>query len=82
METSNDLEEYRNNYTNKHNYYHDNSFYKWQRKRLQLLIKNNKPIGDKWSFDKENRKPYEKNYKKNEIVIYNNSYITEAKSYI
>ncbi len=36
-------------------------FYKWQRKRLGILVKNDKPIGGKWSFDAENRKPLPKN---------------------
>ena len=32
-------------------------FYKWQRQRLTILIDdNNKPVGEKWSFDDENRK--------------------------
>ena len=33
-----------------------NSFYIAQRKRLGLLIENNKPVGGKWSYDPENRK--------------------------
>lgn len=36
------------------------SFYRWQRKRLNILIENNKPKGGKWSFDNENRKPLPK----------------------
>jgi deoxyribodipyrimidine photolyase-related protein len=32
------------------------SFYISQRKRLELLVKNGKPVGGKWSFDPENRK--------------------------
>jgi deoxyribodipyrimidine photolyase-related protein len=84
LETREELIEYRNKNTNKRNYYHDNSFYKWQRKRLQLLMNENKtePIGGKWSFDKENRKPYDSNYKENTIIIYTNNYISEAKEYI
>lgn len=32
-------------------------FYKWQRQRLDILIEgDNKPVGDKWSFDEDNRK--------------------------
>ncbi|MDZ7722491.1 MAG: cryptochrome/photolyase family protein [candidate division KSB1 bacterium] len=37
------------------------SFYIRQRKRLNLLIKDGKPVGGKWSFDKENRKALPKN---------------------
>lgn len=83
LETRQDLEEYRNNYTNKKKYYHDNSFYKWQRKRLNILMgDDNKPILNKWSFDKENRKPYDKNYKESKILTYENEYINEAKKYV
>ena len=82
LETRQDLEEYRNKNTNKKNYYHDN-FYKWQRKRLNILIENREqPIGGKWSFDKENRNAYDKNYKEDKIITYSNKYIEEAKSYI
>ena len=82
LETRADLEEYRNKNTNKKNYYHDN-FYKWQRKRLQILIENREmPIGGKWSFDKENRNQYDKNYKEDKIITYSNKYIEEAKDYI
>ncbi|MBA62663.1 MAG: cryptochrome/photolyase family protein [Planctomycetaceae bacterium] len=31
-------------------------FYRWQRKRLNLLMQDGKPIGGKWSFDHQNRK--------------------------
>ena len=31
-------------------------FYQWQRKRLNILVENNKPDGGQWSFDDENRK--------------------------
>jgi deoxyribodipyrimidine photolyase-related protein len=82
LETRADLEEYRNKNTNKKNYYHDN-FYKWQRKRLEILIENREqPIGGKWSFDKENRNPYDKTYKEDRIITYSNKYIEEAKDYI
>ena len=36
-------------------------FYKFQRERLDILIKNNKPVGGKWSFDTENRNALPKN---------------------
>ena len=32
------------------------SFYKWQRKRLNILIEDGAPVGGKWSFDEDNRK--------------------------
>ena len=31
-------------------------FYKWQRKRLDILIEDDEPVGGKWSFDEDNRK--------------------------
>ena len=31
-------------------------FYKKMRKKLNILMSDDKPIGDKWSFDEENRK--------------------------
>lgn len=39
----------------KKNHYFMNSFYIAQRKRLGILVKNGKPLGGYWSFDKENR---------------------------
>jgi len=34
-------------------------FYKYQRKKLGILYKNDKPTGDKYSFDTENRKKFQ-----------------------
>lgn len=82
IETREDLEEYRNNFTNKKNYYHDRSFYKWMRKRLNLLMDGDKPVGDKWSYDKENRNAFGKDYKEEKIKTYTNEYITEAREYV
>lgn len=43
-------------FLNKNSYQHD-AFYRWQRKRLNILLtKKGKPAHGKWSFDKENRK--------------------------
>lgn len=82
LENISQLTEYRNKFTNKKNYYHDN-FYKWQRKRLNILIdENNKPIGGKWSFDKLNRNKYDKKYIEPKIKTYSNKYIDEATIYI
>jgi len=33
------------------------SFYREGRKRLGVLVNGNKPVGDQWNFDKENRQP-------------------------
>jgi len=40
----------------KNNKYSHDSFYKFQRERLNILIRNNKPVGGRWSYDAENRK--------------------------
>ena len=32
------------------------NFYSNVRKSFQIFVKDNKPIGDKWSFDEDNRK--------------------------
>jgi len=39
------------------------NFYRAQRKRLNILMDGDKPVGDAWNFDKENRLPPPKNYK-------------------
>jgi deoxyribodipyrimidine photolyase-related protein len=85
IETVDELTEYRNKFTNKKNYYHDKSFYRWQRKKLNLLMnadKPDEPDGGEWSYDKENRKPYDSKYKEPKIKTYNNKYIKEAEAYI
>lgn len=82
METLKDLDEYRNKYTNKKNYFHDVSFYRYQRRRLNVLMNGDKPLGGQWSFDKENRNPFDKDYKESKIKTYKNDYIKEAISYV
>lgn len=58
-------------------------FYKFMRIKLNILMKNNKtPLYDSWSFDKENRNPFDKNYIEDEIDIYQNKYIKAGKLYI
>lgn len=32
-------------------------FYRWQRKRLDVLMDGDEPIGGRWNFDEENRQP-------------------------
>jgi len=44
------------------NYLMEN-FYREQRKRLNILMENGKPVGGAWNFDKENRLPPPKEYK-------------------
>ena len=77
--------EYLKTNKNKNSYFHL-SFYIWCRKKYDLLMNKDKPIGNKWSFDLDNRLPFPKNYKgnKKEILVNTNknSYIKEAKKYI
>lgn len=63
------------------------NFYKWQRIRLNILTdKNNKPVGGRWTFDKNNRKklPDKIDIPKTDILINqdSNEYIEEAKEYV
>lgn len=62
--------------------YFNATFYKWARQYKNILMDNGKPCGGKWSFDTENRSPFEKSYKEKEIKFINNAYITEATQYI
>ena len=47
----------------KNNKYYNTNFYKFMRIKLHILIKNNNPIGNKWSYDNENRKKIPDNIK-------------------
>jgi deoxyribodipyrimidine photolyase-related protein len=80
LETIDDLINYKNTIKN-NKFYHDN-FYKWQRKRLNILMDNDKPLYGKWSFDTENRKKFDNNYNEHQLPTINNDYIIEAKKYI
>ena len=88
IETTKELDEYVNNNTsynlNKYTYHHDSSFYRWQRRRLNLLMDKNgqDPLFGKWSYDTENRKPFPKDYKEELLISVNNDFIKEAKNYI
>jgi deoxyribodipyrimidine photolyase-related protein len=63
--------------------YHMNDFYIWQRRRLNILIEDNKPQGGRWSFDTENRKKLPKNIDIPETFTPNTSlYVMEAQTYI
>jgi deoxyribodipyrimidine photolyase-related protein len=75
-------------YNSKTKKYNHESFYIFQRKRLNILIKkgeadDDKPIGNKWSYDTENRQNLPKNIKIPEISnIPKDKYYLEAVSYI
>jgi len=65
-------------------------FYKNQRIIYNIMVKKNKdkfiPEGNKWSFDTENRKPFEKDQKEIELIKFKNKerkeYVKEAIKYI
>jgi len=58
-------------------------FYIAQRKRLNILVKGDKPVGGKWSFDRENRKKLPKNITIPEIPqLSPNAYVLEAQEYV
>ena len=40
------------------------------------------PLFDKWSFDADNREPFDEDYHEDDVVVYDNEYIREAKKYI
>jgi deoxyribodipyrimidine photolyase-related protein len=51
-------------YVDKRKTYFQTDFYIQQRKQRKWLLKNDKePVGDKWTFDTDNRKPYPKGKK-------------------
>jgi deoxyribodipyrimidine photolyase-related protein len=65
------------------NTYNHNTFYIYQRTKLNILIKNNKPLYNKWSFDDENRNKLPNNIDLPKIPKnINNKYTKEAIVYI
>jgi deoxyribodipyrimidine photolyase-related protein len=63
--------------------YNHQNFYKWQRIRLDILVKDEKPDGGKWSYDTENRKKLPKNVSIPKMIKFEeNLYIKEAKDYV
>jgi len=68
--------------------YNHSGFYKWQRRRLNILMESNgSPRGGKWSFDEDNREKLPKNIKIPKIFplkisIDTNTIIKEAIEYI
>lgn len=81
--TTEEIEEYFQNRSGSKKYF-QTDFYIWQRKRLSILVDDNKkPIGEKWTYDTENRKKFPK-----DIVVpddpkqTDNHYVKNAKKYI
>lgn len=50
------------------------NFYQYQRKKLDLLMLDDKPLGGQWSFDKENRKRVPKDYEFPRLNLYTSKY--------
>lgn len=58
-------------------------FYKYQRKRLGILVNNNEPVGGRWSFDEDNRKKIPKGTPLPEFHHYGNAgLVTDAIRYV
>ncbi|MDI6644769.1 MAG: cryptochrome/photolyase family protein [Methanobacteriaceae archaeon] len=59
------------------------SFYIEQRKMRKILLKENKPLGGKWSFDKENRRKIPNGMDIPSIpIIKKDNYIKKAQNYV
>lgn len=46
-------------HTREKNYSHDTAFYRWQRRRLDIMMNGDEPIGGEWTYDELNREPFE-----------------------
>ncbi|MDG5815517.1 cryptochrome/photolyase family protein [Chitinispirillales bacterium ANBcel5] len=67
----------------KSSHYNMAGFYRNQRLQHNILIDDNgKPIGGKWSFDKENRKKLPPHYTPPPVTCYSNSFTDEAVEYV
>ena len=63
--------------------FYQTSFYKNERKRLDILMKNGDPEGGQWTYDKDNRKKYPKDKTPPSIQFPDtNKYHKEAKDYV
>jgi deoxyribodipyrimidine photolyase-related protein len=82
IENRDDLKNYVKDIGNKH--YLQTSFYSWQRKRLNILMNNGKPLGGKLTYDTDNRMAYRDSSKMlPKIPISKSSkYIELAKKYV
>lgn len=80
--TSNEVKENKSKFYKNNKYNHD-MFYKYQREKLHILMKDNKPVGGKWSYDTENRKALPDNIKIPTVPkITKDKYYKEALQYI
>ena len=78
-----EVDEMKNACYKNNKYYHD-EFYKFQRKRLDILMdENDKPVDGKYSFDDMNRNKFDSNITIPELPkVQNNKYITESIKYV
>ncbi len=58
------------------------NYYKEQRRRLDILMEEGKPLGGVWSFDRENRKKLPKDHRCPSISTYESTYVEEARGYV
>ncbi len=74
---------YLDDYFSKHPRYFLNNFYIDQRKRFNILIQDDKPIGGQWNFDVENRKKIPAQaYVPERLKTTNNKFVREACAYV
>lgn len=57
-------------------------FYIFQRKRLNILMEDDKPIGGKYSFDSSNRKKLPKDISIKKPLVFSNAYVEEAMTWV
>lgn len=70
-------------YFGKTDHYFMHHFYMQERKRLNILMENKKPVGNKWSFDEDNRKKIPKGLALPKYWTPTPSaYTTEAEQYV
>ncbi len=61
---------------------HD-TFYRYQRRKHNILMNNDKPIGGKWSYDTQNRKSFPSGFNKGyRVRANNNNHVVEAQRYV
>ena len=84
--TTTELDDYNNrkvtHINEEKNKYFNATFYRWAREKLDVLMKNGKPEGGSFSFDTENRKPFEKSYEEPKIKLFKNKFYTKAEKYV
>lgn len=69
-------------HTRDKNYSHDSSFYRWQRKRLDVLMDGDEPIGGSWTYDTMNREPFVTVEEVHKYRTNKNPYVMDARIYI